>query len=254
MADLDELALALPQATKELSDDGRPAYKMHGKLFCCQRGRRADALDEHGERLDDVLMFRVADLDVKELLLSDTRGIYFTTPHFNGYAAVLVRIPSLARLDRDELHDLVAEAWLTRAQKRVAKVHNNQPSTRNARSICDTAASTSLRFPVSAAFKSSLAAKSQCGRPWRHDRSSLTKRAASSNVASSAPGPPVGTITRVRGSLKFGACAIPALWSTCADDLKHFPRGLGSASEAYCPHGLVRAGPCLSFKTRPSSD
>jgi hypothetical protein len=122
MADLDELALALPQVTKELSDDGRPAYKVHGKLFCLHRNRRPDALDpETGERLDDVLMFRVADLDVKELLLSDTRGIYFTTPHFNGYPAVLVRIPSLERLDRDELQDLVAEAWLTRAQKRVAK-------------------------------------------------------------------------------------------------------------------------------------
>ena len=122
MADLDELALALPQATKELSDDGRPAYKVHGKLFCLHRNRRPDALDpETGERLDDVLMFRVADLDVKELLLSDSRGIYFTTPHFNGYPAVLVRIPSFERLDRDELQDLVAEAWLTRAQKRVAK-------------------------------------------------------------------------------------------------------------------------------------
>jgi hypothetical protein len=122
MADLDELALALPQATKELSEDGRPAYKVHDKVFCFHRGRRPDALDESGDRLDDVLMFRVADLDVKDLLLSDTRGIYFTTPHFDGYAAVLVRIPSLERLDRDELRDLVEEAWLTRAQKRVAKV------------------------------------------------------------------------------------------------------------------------------------
>jgi len=121
MDDLDELALALPQATKELSEDGRPIYKVHGKLFCFHRGRRPDAVDEDGERLDDVLMFRVADLDVKELLLSDARAIYFTTPHFKGYAAVLVRIPDLARLDRDELRDLVAEAWLTRAQKRVAK-------------------------------------------------------------------------------------------------------------------------------------
>lgn len=120
MADLDALALELPQVTKEFSEDGRAAYKVHGKLFCCQRNRRPDALDEHGERLDDVLMFLVADLDVKELLLSDTRGIYFTTPHFDGYAAVLVRIPNLARLDRDELRDLVEEAWLTRAQKRVA--------------------------------------------------------------------------------------------------------------------------------------
>jgi hypothetical protein len=122
MADLDRLALAMPQATKEVSEDGRPAYLVHGKLFCCHRGRRRDALDpETGERLDDVLMFRVADLDVKELLLADARGVYFTTPHFNGYPAVLVRIPDLARVDRDELGDLVAEAWLTRAQKRVAK-------------------------------------------------------------------------------------------------------------------------------------
>jgi hypothetical protein len=122
MADLDELALSLPQVTKEVTDDGRPSYLVHGKRFVLQRGRRPDAVDpETGERLDDVLMFRVADLDVKELMLTDDRGVYFTTPHFKGYPAVLVRIPSLERLDRDELHDLVAEAWLTRAQKRVAK-------------------------------------------------------------------------------------------------------------------------------------
>jgi hypothetical protein len=105
-----------------VSGDGRPTYLVHGKLFCCHRSRRRDAVDaQTGERLDDVLMFRVEDLDVKELLLADARGVFFTTPHFDGYPAVLMRIPDLARLDRVELHDLVAEAWLTRAQKRVAK-------------------------------------------------------------------------------------------------------------------------------------
>ena len=122
MSDLDELALALPQTTKDVSGDGRPAYHVHGKLFCCHRGRRRDAVDPaSGERLDDVLMFRVADLGVKDLMLADEGGVFFTTPHFDGYPAVLMRIPDLARLDRDELFDLVAEAWLTRAQKRVAK-------------------------------------------------------------------------------------------------------------------------------------
>jgi hypothetical protein len=121
MRDLDELALALPQTTKEVSEDGRPAYYVHGKLYCFHRGRRPDAVDpESGERLHDVLMFRVPDLGVKELLLADERGVYLTTPHFDGYPAVLLRIPDLERVDRDELHDLVAEAWLTRAQKRVA--------------------------------------------------------------------------------------------------------------------------------------
>jgi hypothetical protein len=122
MSDLDELALSLPQATKEVSEDGRPAYFVHGKMFCFHRGRRPDAIDpETQERLDDVLMFRVADVGVKELLLADARGVFFTTPHFDGYPAVLMRIPDLGRIERDELYDLVAEAWLTRAQKRVAK-------------------------------------------------------------------------------------------------------------------------------------
>ena len=121
MADLDELALAMPQATKEVSEDGRPSYLVHGKRFCIHRRRRPDAVDpKTGERLDDVLMFRVPDLGVKELMLADERGVYFTTRHFDGYPAVLVRIPDLGRLDREELFDLVAEAWLTRAQKRVA--------------------------------------------------------------------------------------------------------------------------------------
>jgi hypothetical protein len=122
MADLDELALAMPQATKELSDDDRPAYHVHGKLFCFHRGHRRDAVDRKtGERLGDVLMFRVADLGVKDLLLADERGIFFTTPHFDGYPAVLMHITDLGRIDREELQDLVAEAWLTRAQKRVAR-------------------------------------------------------------------------------------------------------------------------------------
>jgi hypothetical protein len=122
MADLDELALSLPQTTKEVSDDGRPSYLAHGKMFCFHRGRRPDAIDpDTGERLEDVLMFRVADLDVKELLLADDRGVFFTTPHFNGYSTVLMRIPDLARLDRDELREMVVEAWLTKAHKRVAK-------------------------------------------------------------------------------------------------------------------------------------
>jgi hypothetical protein len=130
MNDLDKLALSLPRAEKTVSDDGRPAYSVNDKLFCLQRSRRPDAVDsETGERLDDVLMFRVEDLGVKELILADERGIFFTTPHFDGYPAVLLRIPELARIDRDELRDLLVEAWLTRAPKRVARawLDENEP-------------------------------------------------------------------------------------------------------------------------------
>jgi hypothetical protein len=122
MTDLDELALAMPETIKEISEDGRPAYLVHGKVFCFHRGRRGDAVaPDTGERLDDVLMFRVDGPDAKELVLADPRGIFFTTPHFNGYPAVLIRIPDLAQLDRSELRDAVVDAWLTRAHKRLAK-------------------------------------------------------------------------------------------------------------------------------------
>ncbi len=121
MEDLDELALAMPQATKHL-DEGRPTYSVHDKFFCFHRSPRRDAVDpETGERLTDVLVFRVADAGEKEAILRDERGVFFTTPHWDGYSAVLLRIADLEQIDREELRDLVAGAWLTRAQKRVAK-------------------------------------------------------------------------------------------------------------------------------------
>ena len=45
MADLDELALALPETACEMSDDGRPAYTVHGKAFVFHRSQRRDAVD-----------------------------------------------------------------------------------------------------------------------------------------------------------------------------------------------------------------
>jgi hypothetical protein len=111
MADLEALAMAMPQTTKELSDDGRPEYLVHGKVFCCHRGRRRDAVDPNtGERLDDVLMFRVADLGVKELLLADDRGIFFTTPHFDGYPPCL----SASRISRDSIGTSYRTWWSRR--------------------------------------------------------------------------------------------------------------------------------------------
>ena len=119
MADLDQLAMAMPQTTKQVSADGRPQYLVHGKLYCCQRGRRPDAIDpDTGERMDDVLMFRVADVGVKELLLADDRGVFFTTPHFDGYPSVLVQ---LDRIGLEDLNEVIVEAWLARAPQRLAQ-------------------------------------------------------------------------------------------------------------------------------------
>lgn len=120
LEELDALALALPETTKEL-EEGRPVYRVHGKMFCRHRTRRRDAVDAHGEPLDDVLMFRLPDIETKELLLGEPRGVFFTTPHFDGSPWVLLRVRHLPQIGVGELHDLVADAWLTRAQRRLAR-------------------------------------------------------------------------------------------------------------------------------------
>jgi hypothetical protein len=122
LRDVEKLALSMPETVKGEDDDGRPSYSVDGKVICWHRSPRPDALDPAtGERLNDVFVFRVTDLDVKEMTLQDERRIFFTTPHWRGYPAVLIRIPDLKRLRRAELRDLVEEAWLSRAPKRVAR-------------------------------------------------------------------------------------------------------------------------------------
>jgi hypothetical protein len=54
----------------------------------------------------------------KEALLADDPGVFFTTPNFDGYPAVLVR---LDRIGAAELEELIVEAWLDRAPTRFAK-------------------------------------------------------------------------------------------------------------------------------------
>lgn len=59
----------------------------------------------------------VPGLGVKEALLADAPEIYFTIPHFDGHAVILVR---LERIEPPELAELLTEAWLLRAPKRLA--------------------------------------------------------------------------------------------------------------------------------------
>lgn len=66
----------------------------------------------------DILGVRVADEGVKFALIADEPQVYFTTPHFDGYPAVLVR---LAEIDVTGLRELIIEAWLSRAPKRLVQ-------------------------------------------------------------------------------------------------------------------------------------
>ena len=116
------LALALPRTSERVSR-GLRQWRVADKLFVWERPLRRKEIEALSGRVPEgpILAARVEHLLAKEALLADDRRLYFTTPHFDGYPAVLIRIPDLAHLDRDELRDAVVEAWLTRAQKRVAK-------------------------------------------------------------------------------------------------------------------------------------
>lgn len=115
--DVHDLAAALPEVT---CADGR-VYQVKGKSFVFFRTPRPDALDEDsGERLTDVIVFWVESLEEKEALVADPTTPYFTTPHFTGHCSVLLRGSRIGGIDRDELAEVVTDAWLSRAPKRLA--------------------------------------------------------------------------------------------------------------------------------------
>jgi hypothetical protein len=119
LTDIRDLALALPEVTE--SDGERPAYAVRGKTFAWFREPRKDALDpDTGERMDDVIGVHVPELGDKDALVQGP-GPWFTTPHFNGYKAVLVRERDIGALTRDELAEVLTDAWASRAPKRLVK-------------------------------------------------------------------------------------------------------------------------------------
>ena len=120
--DVRRIALGLPE-TSEGTSFGTAHWRVKDKGFVWERPLRKSDLQALGPSAPTgpILGVHVEHLGMKDAILASDPSVYFTTPHFNGYPAVLMRIPDLRRIDRDELHDLVAEAWLTRAQKRVAK-------------------------------------------------------------------------------------------------------------------------------------
>jgi hypothetical protein len=117
--DVRELALALPE-TSERTARGKSFWEIKGKLFVWERPLRQSDRDALGPDapIGPILGARVEHLGAKEALIADDPAVYFTTPHFDGYAAVLVL---LERIPTDELEELIVEAWLTRAPKRLAR-------------------------------------------------------------------------------------------------------------------------------------
>jgi hypothetical protein len=120
-ADVERFALTLPETTSTPSYGGAPALRVNKKMFARLRGEMADHVDDlTGEPYGEVLMVGVSDLGEKEAVLASDERAYFTVPHYDGYPAVLVRLPFA---DEVELRELVVEAWVRAAPKRALRAY-----------------------------------------------------------------------------------------------------------------------------------
>ena len=114
--DVARIVAGLPETTEATPRN----WRVRKKLIAWERPlRKADYEALGADAPDgDILGARVSDEGVKFALIADAPGVYFTTPHFDGYPAVLVR---LAEISVPELTELITDAWLAQAPKTLAK-------------------------------------------------------------------------------------------------------------------------------------
>jgi hypothetical protein len=117
--DVRRIALGLPETSERTSRD-LTAWTVRDKFFVWERPLRRADLEALGEDAPEgpILGARVEHLVAKEALLADDPGVFFTTPHFDGYPAILVRLDEISL---EDLEEVIVEAWLARAPKRLAQ-------------------------------------------------------------------------------------------------------------------------------------
>ncbi|MEU4671111.1 MmcQ/YjbR family DNA-binding protein [Amycolatopsis sp. NPDC023774] len=125
--DVARLGAQLPGTELVVKRDTR-SWGVKGKAYAWERPLRKTDLDALGDAAPegDVLAVRVPDAGAKEALLADEPGVFFTTPHFDGYPAVLVR---LAEIDLPTLEEALVEGWLCRVPKMVGKQYLEERGT-----------------------------------------------------------------------------------------------------------------------------
>jgi hypothetical protein len=120
--DVHDVAQAMPHVTVWEGHSGNRVYQVGGKSFVFFRTPRTDAVDpETGEKYDDVIVLWVASEAEKQALVQDPSSPFFSTPHFDGHRSVLVRGSRLHELSRDEIAEVVQDAWLSQASERRCK-------------------------------------------------------------------------------------------------------------------------------------
>jgi hypothetical protein len=119
--DVSRIALALPETEARLSRDLRQ-WRVHEKLFVWERPLRPKEIEALGDDAPTgpILGARVEHLLAKEALLADDPAVFFTTSHFESHPSILIR---LGLITGDDLEEVVTEAWLARAPKRLARAY-----------------------------------------------------------------------------------------------------------------------------------
>jgi hypothetical protein len=114
--DVRSIASTLP----EVSETPERTWRVKGRAFVLERPLRAADRAHLGDRApaEPPLAIHVADLGVKEAMVGTQPDVYFTTPHFDGFATVLVRLDAV---DLDELREIVVDSWLCKAPRTLAE-------------------------------------------------------------------------------------------------------------------------------------
>lgn len=122
--DVDEICRALPEVELGTSWGDVPTYLVRGRGFLLFRRPHPSAVDpETGEEYDDLLVIVTPGPAEKQALVDDERLPFFTVDHFRRTNAVLVRQSRLGELGRDELAEVITDAWAARAPKRLVREH-----------------------------------------------------------------------------------------------------------------------------------
>jgi hypothetical protein len=119
--DVARLALAMPETTERVSRDCRQ-WVVKDKLFVWERPLRKSDLKALGDAAPagPILGARVEHEGAKHALIEDDPGVFFTTPHFDGYPAILLRLDAIGE---QALEEVVVEAWLNRAPPKLVKAY-----------------------------------------------------------------------------------------------------------------------------------
>jgi hypothetical protein len=122
IGDVHDLAMGMPHVTVVNGSSGNPVYQVGARSFVFFRTPRPDATDpETGERYPDVIVLWVPGEIDKQALVQDPQTPFFTTPHFDGHSSVLVRASRINEMTRQELREVIEDAWLSRASAARAK-------------------------------------------------------------------------------------------------------------------------------------